>query len=93
MLEGRVACWKEEAFASSVSPANDVRRVVVRAPDLHHFTIAIGFTRVMALDDDPIPDARVHVGLLCVTVIVRAVDGSVTGSKVGSRSGRDLRHE
>jgi hypothetical protein len=80
VLNRGVARRKEQALVAVIPPANEIRRVTGRAPHLDDLTVSIGFTDVMALDDDAVSDACVHVVLLGFTLIVRAVRIHTPGS-------------
>ena len=47
MLDGGVGTGEEEGFVPAVPPPNDMGRRSVRTPNLEHFAVAIGLTRLV----------------------------------------------
>src|SRR5664280_2610846 len=65
--DGGIWSREEEILVACVSPANEVRRLPVLVVHLQDFTVTIMLADVMPLDDNPVPDFRVHLGSIhCV---------------------------
>jgi hypothetical protein len=64
MVDRRVGTREEEALVSVVGPPDEVRRAAVVSVDLDDLRVAIGFTHVVTLDDQPVADVRLHDALL-----------------------------
>ena len=60
MLDQGVRPGIQDGLVTAVAPTDDIRGQALRAPDLDHFTIPIGFADSMASNDDPISDTRLH---------------------------------
>ena len=59
--------WEEEILVARIPPSHEVWRFPVLMANLQDFTVTIMLAYVMPLDDDPVPDFRLHLGSLhCV---------------------------
>ncbi len=65
--DGGIWSWEEEILVACIPPPHEVWRFPVLMADLQDFTVTIMLAHVMPLDDNPVPDVRLHLGSLhCV---------------------------
>lgn len=65
--DGCIRSWEEEILVACVLPPHEVRRLPVLMANLQDFAITIMLAHVMPLDNNPVPDFRLHLNsLYCV---------------------------
>ena len=58
--DGGIWSWEEEILVACIPPPHEVWRFPVLMANLQDFAVTIMLTHVMTLDDNPVPDFRVH---------------------------------
>ena len=67
--DGGIWSWEEEILVACISPPHEVWRFPVLMANLQDFAVTIMLAHVVPLDDNPVPDFRLHLGSLhCVEV-------------------------
>ena len=65
--DGCIWSWEEEILLACIPPPHEVWRFPILMANLQDFTVTIMLAHVMPLDDNPVPDFRLHLGSIhCV---------------------------